>query len=156
MNKGKLGVLGGMGPQATLLFYQRVIDFTFADTDQEHIPTLILSDSEMPDRTAALLSGQVGPVRAKLLEDARRLEDWGATAIAITDSETSPLAPISRYTLTARSDMASFVDSLVAPLSLVNALLVAVSQRKNEDLAQTFHRLEEIWEKYNVYEKVPE
>lgn len=63
---------------------------------------------------------------------------------------------VSRYTLTARSDMASFVDSLVAPLSLVNALLVAVSQRKNEDLAQTFHRLEEIWEKYNVYEKVPE
>lgn len=82
--------------------------------------------------------------------------DRGATTIAITDSETSPLAPISRYTLTARSDMASFVDSLVAPLSLVNALLVAVSQRKNEDLARTFHTLEEIWEEYNVYEKVPE
>ena len=82
--------------------------------------------------------------------------DRGATAIAITDSETSPLAPISRYTLTARSDMASFVDSLAAPLSLVNALLVAVSQRKNEDLAHTFHTLEEIWEEYNVYEKVPE
>ena len=75
---------------------------------------------------------------------------------ANTASETSPLAPISRYTLTARSDMASFVDSLVAPLSLVNALLVAVSQRKNEDLAHTFHTLEEIWEEYNVYEKVPE
>ena len=82
--------------------------------------------------------------------------DRGATAIAITDSETSPLAPISRYTLTARSDMASFVDSLVAPLSLVNALLVAVSQRKNEDLSNTFHTLEKIWEEYNVYEKVPE
>ena len=82
--------------------------------------------------------------------------DRGATTIAITDSETSPLAPISRYSLMARSDMASFVDSLVAPLSLVNALLVAVSQRKNEDLAQTFHTLEEIWEEYNVYEKVPE
>lgn len=82
--------------------------------------------------------------------------DRGATTIAITDSETSPLAPISRYSLMARSDMASFVDSLVAPLSLVNALLVAVSQRKNEDLAHTFHTLEEIWEEYNVYEKVPE
>ena len=82
--------------------------------------------------------------------------DRGATTVAITDGESSPLAPISRYSLMARSDMASFVDSLVAPLSLVNALLVAVSQRKNEDLAQTFHRLEEIWEKYNVYEKVPE
>lgn len=82
--------------------------------------------------------------------------DRGATTIAITDSETSPLAPISRYSLMARSDMASFVDSLVAPLSLVNALLVAVSQRKNEDLANTFHTLEKIWEEYNVYEKVPE
>lgn len=82
--------------------------------------------------------------------------DRGATTVAITDSESSPLAPISRYTLMARSDMASFVDSLVAPLSLVNALLVAVSQRKNEDLAQTFHTLEEIWEEYGVYEKVPE
>ena len=82
--------------------------------------------------------------------------DRGATTVAITDSEASPLAAISHYTLTARSDMASFVDSLVAPLSLVNALLVAVSQRKNEDLAHTFHTLEEIWEEYNVYEKVPE
>lgn len=82
--------------------------------------------------------------------------DRGATTIAITDSETSPLAPISRYSLMARSDMASFVDSLVAPLSLVNALLVAVSQRKNEDLSNTFHTLEKIWEEYNVYEKVPE
>ena len=82
--------------------------------------------------------------------------DRGATTIAITDGETSPLVPISRYSLMARSDMASFVDSLVAPLSLVNALLVAVSQRKNEDLSNTFHTLEKIWEEYNVYEKVPE
>ena len=82
--------------------------------------------------------------------------DRGATTVAITDSESSPLAPISSYTLMARSDMASFVDSLVAPLSLVNALLVAVSQRKNEDVAHTFHTLEKIWDEYNVYEKVPE
>ena len=80
--------------------------------------------------------------------------DRGATTIAITDSEASPLAPISHYTLKARSDMASFVDSLVAPLSLVNALLVAVSQRKNDDLAHTFRTLEEIWDEYGVYEKV--
>lgn len=82
--------------------------------------------------------------------------DRGATTVAITDSEASPLSPISKYVLMARSDMASFVDSLVAPLSLVNALLVAVSQRKNEDLANTFHTLEEIWDEYGVYEKVQE
>ena len=80
----------------------------------------------------------------------------GATTIAITDSEVSPLSPISTYTLKARSDMASFVDSLVAPLSLINALLVAVSLKKNDDLANTFEDLEKIWEEYGVYEKVQE
>ena len=82
--------------------------------------------------------------------------DRGAATIAITDGEASPLAPISRYNLMARSDMASFVDSLVAPLSLVNALLVAVSWRKNDELARTFRTLEGIWDEYGVYEKVPE
>ena len=75
---------------------------------------------------------------------------------ATTASEVSPLSPISTYTLKARSDMASFVDSLVAPLSLINALLVAVSRKKNDDLANTFEDLEKIWEEYGVYEKVQE
>lgn len=82
--------------------------------------------------------------------------DRGACTVAITDSEASPLAPICTYTLKARSDMASFVDSLVAPLSLVNALLVTVSRKKNEDLSKTFQTLEQIWEEYGVYEKTPE
>ena len=82
--------------------------------------------------------------------------DRGADTVAITDSEASPLAPICRHTLRARSDMASFVDSLVAPLSLVNALLVAVSQRKNAELSRTFQTLEDIWDEYGVYEKVQE
>ena len=82
--------------------------------------------------------------------------DRGADTVAITDSEASPLAPICRHTLRARSDMASFVDSLVAPLSLVNALLVAVSRKKGDDLANTFRTLEQIWDEYGVYEKVQE
>ena len=82
--------------------------------------------------------------------------DRGAVTIAITDGEASPLAPICTYSLMARSDMASFVDSLVAPLSLVNALLVAVSWRKNDELARTFRTLEDIWDEYGVYEKVQE
>lgn len=83
MDRKKLGVLGGMGPQATILFYQRVVDFTAAAADQEHIETLILSDAKMPDRTAALLSGETGPVYERLLSDARTLEGWGAACIAV-------------------------------------------------------------------------
>lgn len=83
MDKKKLGVLGGMGPQATVLFYQRVLDFTAAAADQEHIETLILSDAKMPDRTAAILSGETAAVRERLLSDARLLEQWGACCIAV-------------------------------------------------------------------------
>lgn len=84
MKQGKLGVIGGMGPQATLQFCQRVIDLTDAHSDQAHLPMLILNDTQMPDRTAALLSGDTQPVYDRLLADARTLEGWGATAIAVT------------------------------------------------------------------------
>lgn len=84
----------------------------------------------------------------------RFARDQGATTIAITDSEVSPLAHFSDMILKARSDMASFVDSLVAPLSLVNALLVAVSRKKDKEMAETFQKLEKIWDEYGVYEKV--
>ena len=83
----------------------------------------------------------------------RFARDRGATVIALTDSEMSPLAGMAQHTLLAKSDMASFVDSLVAPLSLINALIVAVGRKKNEDLSRTFETLEKIWDEYDVYEK---
>ena len=79
----KLGVLGGMGPQATQVFYQFVLDRTDAARDQDHLPTLILSDTRIPDRTQAILSGNTGELYQRLLRDARLLEDCGCTAIAI-------------------------------------------------------------------------
>lgn len=79
----RLGILGGMGPQATQIFYQRILDRTDANCDQEHLPTLILSDTEMPDRTTAILSGEGEKVFQRLLDDAHLLERSGCTAIAI-------------------------------------------------------------------------
>lgn len=78
-----LGVLGGMGPQATQIFYQFVLDRTDAASDQEHLPTLILSDTQVPDRTSAILNGRTKELYAKLLNDVRLLERCGCTAIAI-------------------------------------------------------------------------
>ena len=89
----------------------------------------------------------------RTVEAMRLARDRGATTIAITDSDASPLAPIATHMLKARSDMVSFVDSLVAPLSLANALLVAVSRRKSSELSNTFQTLEKIWDEYGVYEK---
>lgn len=81
----RLGVLGGMGPQATNTFYQFIIDRTDAQSDQEHVNALILSDSEMPDRTAAILGGGEAreTVFRRLLDDARLLERAGCTCIAV-------------------------------------------------------------------------
>lgn len=77
----------------------------------------------------------------------------GAKSIAITDSVESPIANNADNVLIARSDMVSFVDSLVAPLSLINALIVAVSIKNKEVVASNFALLEEIWDEYDVYEK---
>jgi DNA-binding MurR/RpiR family transcriptional regulator len=84
----------------------------------------------------------------------RFARDRMARVIAITDCAASPLVESAHHTLLAKSDMASFVDSLVAPLSLVNALIVAVSRKKQGELAHTFETLEKIWDEYQVYEKV--
>lgn len=77
----------------------------------------------------------------------------GATVIGITDSKLSPLGQCSDHVLLAKSDMVSLVDSIVAPLSLVNALIVAVASKREKELSQTFANLERIWDEYDVYEK---
>ncbi len=89
---------------------------------------------------------------SRTVQALRFARDRGAGVVALTDSETSPLAETATELLLAQSDMASFVDSLVAPLSLVNALIVAVGRRRNEDVEQTFAGLERIWSEYEVYE----
>ena len=75
----------------------------------------------------------------------------GAELVAITDGPLSPLHAAANLCLTAKSDMASFVDSLVAPLSLINALIVALGQRRRQQVANYFDEMERIWEEYHVY-----
>ena len=77
--------------------------------------------------------------------------DRGADVVAITDSLLSPLAAKADYSLIAQSNMASFVDSLVAPLSVINALIIAVGMREKSSITNTFNNLESIWREYNVY-----
>lgn len=75
-----------------------------------------------------------------------------AKVITITDSIHSPMNLYSSCNLIADSDMASIVDSLVAPLSVINALIVALCMRKQKEVAKTLTTLEEIWDEYQVYE----
>ena len=86
----------------------------------------------------------------KAVEFARRA---GADVIALTDSAESPIAPSAQQVLIAQSDMASYVDSLVAPLSLLNAIIVAVSRAREEEVRERLEKLEHIWDEYDVYDK---
>lgn len=75
----------------------------------------------------------------------------GASVIGLTDGPMSPLHEVSTLCLTARTDMASFVDSLSAPLSMINALIVALGLRRKKQLSEHFELMEGIWDAYSVY-----
>ncbi len=80
-------------------------------------------------------------------------KDKGATTVAITDNHFSPITEFSKHILTAMSDMVSFVDSIVGPLSLINALIVTIAIKRKTEVSSTLKRLEDIWDEYGVYEK---
>ena len=75
----------------------------------------------------------------------------GASLIAITDGPLSPLHSTADVCLMAKSDMSSFVESFAAPLSLINALIVALGQRRRSEVSEYFHKMEKIWAEYDVY-----
>ena len=75
----------------------------------------------------------------------------GATIVGLTDGEKSPIAELSDITIFAKSDMVSYLDSLVAPLSVVNAILVAMAHKAGDKVSQRFSKLEQIWSEYDVF-----
>jgi len=75
----------------------------------------------------------------------------GATTVCITDCEASPLSKVSDVTLYAKTDMISFIDSLVAPMCLLNALLAEIGYRSRENISDTFRRLEDVWSEYAMF-----
>lgn len=88
---------------------------------------------------------------SKTIETIAFSKQRGAKTVALTDSLLSPLTTYADLTLLARSDMASFVDSLVAPLSLINALIVAIGMRRKPEISSDFSELEQIWDEFRVY-----
>ncbi|HHV27715.1 MurR/RpiR family transcriptional regulator [Anaerosalibacter bizertensis] len=87
----------------------------------------------------------------RTLEALNYVKRKGCKVIGITDSLISPAAQISDITLLASSNMVSFVDSLVAPMSLINALVIAIGMEKKDDITKYFESLEDIWKKHSVY-----
>ncbi|MBQ9545091.1 MAG: MurR/RpiR family transcriptional regulator [Clostridia bacterium] len=76
-----------------------------------------------------------------------------ASIVAVTDSTDSPIAKLAHVSLLAQSDMASFADSLAAPLSVLNALVAVIGKLREEDVSHSFELLEQMWDKYDVYDE---
>lgn len=89
----------------------------------------------------------------KIINAVRYAHAQRATVVALTDSFMSPIAQSADHVLTAQSDMASYVDSLVAPLSIINAILVAIVRLRREEIGARFDKLERLWDEYDVYAK---
>ena len=87
----------------------------------------------------------------KLLQYAH---DSGATVVTITDKAEAPAGKVADYVLCAKSNMVSFVDSLVAPMSVINALIVSVGLQQEDSVAKTYEDLERIWDEYDAFERV--
>lgn len=105
------------------------------------------------DRQDVMIGISFPRYSASTVDAMRFASERGATVIAITDTKTSPVTAISDCVLLARSGMASVVDSLVAPLSIINALIVATVAEKRDEVTQTFKQLESIWDQYDLYIK---
>ncbi len=140
-------------PLASFLGYY--LNFMFGNV---HVVT-VSGSSEMFEKLVdigeedVLISFSFPRYSAATAKGAHYCRTTGAKVIGITDSRLSPLGQHCDYVLLAKSDMVSLVDSIVAPLSVVNALLVALASGREQSLAKTFDTLERVWAEYNVYEK---
>ncbi|WP_432409514.1 MurR/RpiR family transcriptional regulator [Wukongibacter sp. M2B1] len=87
----------------------------------------------------------------KTIEVMEFAKNKGAKILGITDSQFSPISEVADITLTAKSNMTSFVDSLVAPMSLINALIIALSMKEKDRITDRLKSFESTWEKYDIY-----
>ena len=90
---------------------------------------------------------------SKMISAVKYAKQNNAGVVVFTDSEISPLAEFATCLLTAQSDMASFMDSLVAPISIINAIIVAITGKREKEITSRFDKLEKVWDEYEVYAK---
>lgn len=155
INAERVYIVGVRSTAALANFLGYYLNFMF---DNVHIVTAS-GTSEMFEKLVgvgakdAVIAFSFPRYSTATVKGAQFCRTTGATVIGLTDSRLSPLGQNSDYVLVAKSDMASVVDSLVAPFSVVNALIVALASGREEVITKTFDTLERLWSEYNVYEK---
>lgn len=155
MDAKRIFVMGVRSASPLAMFLGYYLNYMF---DNVHIITTS-GASEMFEQMVGVGSGDVviafsfPRYSAAVVKGAEYCRTTGATVIGVTDQVLSPLGQNCDRVLIAKSDMVSLVDSLVAPFSVVNALIVSLASAREETLSKRFETLERVWEEYNVYEK---
>ena len=90
---------------------------------------------------------------SKMINGIRFARQKDAKVVVFTDSDVSPIAEYANCLLIAQSDMASFMDSLVAPLSIINAIVIEITSRREREITERFDALEKLWDEYEIYAK---
>ena len=90
---------------------------------------------------------------SKMVSAVKYARQKGANVVVFTDSIVSPIAEYASNLLIAQSDMAAFMDSLVAPLTIINAIIVEITNRREKEITKRFDQLEKVWDEYDVYTK---
>lgn len=152
LNANDIYVLGLRASAPLAQFLTHYLKFVFKNV---HLVTSGISDVfeqlSRIDEGDLLIGISFPRYSARTLEAMQFARSRNATLVAITDGPLSPLHSAADLCLTAKSEMASFVDSLAAPLSVINALIVALGQRWRQQVTQYFDQLEDIWDEYKVY-----
>ena len=140
-------------PIARILFYNLSLIFDNIKFVNPSSSSEVLEQMYSIGNNDVLFAFSFPRYSSTIVKAAKYAKSSGAKVIVCTDSESAPIASYSDFVLAAESDMASFMDSLVAPLSIINAIIVEIAKRREADIVHRFERLEKIWDEYEVYTK---
>ena len=148
-------VMGARGtePVARLLSYNLSLIFDNVKFVQPTSSTEVFEQMFSTGKDDVLIAFSFPRYSSKMVNAVRYAKSRDTDVIVVTDSNISPLADYATHLLTAQSDMASFMDSVVAAVSIINAMVVEITRRREKEITERFDTLEKIWDEYQVYTK---
>ena len=141
-------------PIARILYYNLSLIFDNVRFINASSTAEVLEQIFSIDENDALIAFSFPRYSSRVANAVKFAKSKGAKTIACTDSHISPLAQYADYLLLAQSDMASYMDSLVAPISIINAMIVEITSRREKEIRKRFDKLEDIWSEYDIYTKI--
>lgn len=158
MKAKRIYILGVRSSSALAYFLNYYLSYIFDDVRliTSASASVILEQLVRIEADDVLLSISFPRYCTGVLKSQEYAKDVGATTIALTDTQSSPLAKNADFLLIAKSDIISLVGSLAAPMSVINALIAAAASRKHEEMTNVLDKLEDVWDAYHVYEKYDE